>query len=188
MIIQQLVQLVPFVVLFLSSSFGISTLNFLLLCIFFFHYTGTPFWRLVLKQFYDLLVKILIASAVVSFLLALINGETGLSAFEEPSVSSSFSWYFWSIHKCSLHTTIRVQAFVVFIVDLTSLHKKIILEVLLVISYNKCNIFVNVNFASWAKAAYNSCCLTGVLDGVLHGSKNPKRIAWNCMNGRRLPF
>ncbi|KAL3505111.1 hypothetical protein ACH5RR_034952 [Cinchona calisaya] len=47
---------------------------------------STPFWRLVLKQFDDLLVKILIASAIVSFLLALINGETGISAFLEPSV------------------------------------------------------------------------------------------------------
>lgn len=47
---------------------------------------STPFWRLVLKQFDDLLVKILIAAAIVSFLLALANGETGLSAFLEPSV------------------------------------------------------------------------------------------------------
>lgn len=47
---------------------------------------GTPFWKLVLKQFDDLLVKILIAAAVVSFFLALANGETGLSAFLEPSV------------------------------------------------------------------------------------------------------
>ncbi|CAA0809061.1 Calcium-transporting ATPase 3- endoplasmic reticulum-type [Striga hermonthica] len=47
---------------------------------------GTPFWRLVLKQFDDLLVKILIAAAMVSFFLALANGETGLSAFVEPSV------------------------------------------------------------------------------------------------------
>ncbi|GJM96494.1 hypothetical protein PR202_ga13334 [Eleusine coracana subsp. coracana] len=47
---------------------------------------GTPFWKLVLKQFDDLLVKILIAAAVVSFLLARMNGETGLSAFLEPSV------------------------------------------------------------------------------------------------------
>lgn len=49
--------------------------------------TGTPFWKLVLKQFDDLLVKILIAAAIVSFLLALVNGETGLTAFLEPSVS-----------------------------------------------------------------------------------------------------
>ncbi|XP_073306816.1 calcium-transporting ATPase 3, endoplasmic reticulum-type [Primulina huaijiensis] len=47
---------------------------------------NTPFWKLVLKQFDDLLVKILIAAAFVSFILALANGETGLSAFLEPSV------------------------------------------------------------------------------------------------------
>ncbi|KAF9668462.1 hypothetical protein SADUNF_Sadunf14G0006100 [Salix dunnii] len=47
---------------------------------------GTPFWKLVLKQFDDLLVKILIAAAAVSLVLALINGETGLTAFLEPFV------------------------------------------------------------------------------------------------------
>ncbi|KAM0926160.1 hypothetical protein ACQ4PT_003735 [Festuca glaucescens] len=50
------------------------------------HEESTPFWKLVLKQFDDLLVKILIAAAVVSFLLARLNGETGLTAFLEPSV------------------------------------------------------------------------------------------------------
>lgn len=39
-----------------------------------------------MKQFDDLLVKILIVAALVSFILALINGETGLMAFLEPSV------------------------------------------------------------------------------------------------------
>lgn len=51
-----------------------------------FPHAGTPFWKLVLKQFDDLLVKVLIAAAIVSFILALINGETGLTAFLEPSV------------------------------------------------------------------------------------------------------
>lgn len=55
--------------------------------------TGTPFWKLVLKQFDDLLVKILIVAAIVSFLLALVNGETGLSAFVEPTVSLSWQLY-----------------------------------------------------------------------------------------------
>lgn len=49
-------------------------------------HAGTPLWKLILKQFDDLLVKILIAAAFVSFLLALIDGETGLTAFLEPSV------------------------------------------------------------------------------------------------------
>jgi Cation transporter/ATPase, N-terminus len=47
---------------------------------------GIPFWKLVLKQFDDLLVKILIAAAVVDFLIALANGEYGPGAFVEPGV------------------------------------------------------------------------------------------------------
>lgn len=37
-------------------------------------------------QFDDLLVKILIGSAIVSFLLALLDGEHGVNAFLEPAV------------------------------------------------------------------------------------------------------
>ena len=46
----------------------------------------TPFYKLVLKQFDDLLVKILIAAAVVDLIIALSNGETGAAAFVEPGV------------------------------------------------------------------------------------------------------
>ena len=46
---------------------------------------GTPFWKLVLKQFDDLLVKILIAAAVVSLVLGILDGE-GASAMVEPGV------------------------------------------------------------------------------------------------------
>lgn len=46
----------------------------------------TPFYKLVLKQFDDLLVKILIAAAVVDLIIALSNGETGVAAFVEPGV------------------------------------------------------------------------------------------------------
>lgn len=47
---------------------------------------GTPFWKLVLKQFDDLLVKILIVAAAVDFGIALVNGESGANAFVEPGV------------------------------------------------------------------------------------------------------
>ena len=41
------------------------------------HRTGTPFWKLVLKQFDDYLVKVLIAAAIVDLIIALVNGERG---------------------------------------------------------------------------------------------------------------
>eukprot|EP00887_Chlorella_sp_A99_P004497 scaffold34.g4497.t1 len=47
---------------------------------------GTPFWKLVLKQFDDLLVKILLVAAVVDLLIALASGEGGWGAFVEPGV------------------------------------------------------------------------------------------------------
>jgi Ca2+ transporting ATPase len=50
---------------------------------------GTPFWKLVLKQFDDLLVKILLVAALISFLLALGDGDGGTTAFVEPFVSFS---------------------------------------------------------------------------------------------------
>ena len=46
---------------------------------------GTPFWKLVLKQFDDLLVKILLAAAVVSFVIGVFDGE-GWSSLVEPGV------------------------------------------------------------------------------------------------------
>ena len=47
---------------------------------------GTPFWKLVLKQFDDLLVKTLLLAAVVSFVLAIVDGASGFEAFVEPGV------------------------------------------------------------------------------------------------------
>ena len=51
--------------------------------------TGVPFWKLVAKQFEDLLVIILLVAAVVSFILGLFDGDGSfLDAFLEPTGAS----------------------------------------------------------------------------------------------------
>eukprot|EP00276_Gloeochaete_wittrockiana_P002547 CAMPEP_0184671194 /NCGR_PEP_ID=MMETSP0308-20130426/85354_1 /TAXON_ID=38269 /ORGANISM="Gloeochaete witrockiana, Strain SAG 46.84" /LENGTH=1039 /DNA_ID=CAMNT_0027118277 /DNA_START=124 /DNA_END=3243 /DNA_ORIENTATION=- len=48
---------------------------------------GTPFWKLVLKQFEDQLVRILLGAAIISFIFAIFEeGDDSASAFVEPFV------------------------------------------------------------------------------------------------------
>lgn len=46
----------------------------------------TPMWKLVLEQFDDYLVKILLVSAAFSFVLAIFQNNEGITAFVEPFV------------------------------------------------------------------------------------------------------
>jgi P-type Ca2+ transporter type 2A len=49
---------------------------------------ATPLWKLVLEQFKDQLVLILLASAAVSFVLALYDDSDDWTAFVDPAVVS----------------------------------------------------------------------------------------------------
>lgn len=51
----------------------------------------TPIWELILEQFKDQLVIILLGSAAVSFVLALFENEEGWTAFVDPAVVSIYT-------------------------------------------------------------------------------------------------
>jgi magnesium-transporting ATPase (P-type) len=60
----------------------------------------TPLWELILEQFKDQLVIILLGSAAVSFVLALFEDGGGWTAFVDPAVVSSISLCALANDKC----------------------------------------------------------------------------------------
>jgi magnesium-transporting ATPase (P-type) len=62
----------------------------------------TPMWELILEQFKDQLVLILLGSAAVSFVLALFEESDDWTAFVDPAVVSVWIFYIPSGYLCVL--------------------------------------------------------------------------------------
>jgi Ca2+ transporting ATPase len=60
----------------------------------------TPMWELILEQFKDQLVLILLGSAAVSFVLALFEESDDWTAFVDPAVVSACIVYIPSGYLC----------------------------------------------------------------------------------------
>lgn len=62
----------------------------------------TPMWELILEQFKDQLVLILLGSAAMSFVLALFEESDDWTAFVDPAVVSAWILYIPSANLCVL--------------------------------------------------------------------------------------
>lgn len=62
----------------------------------------TPMWELILEQFKDQLVLILLGSAAVSFVLALFEESDDWTAFVDPAVVSAWIFHIPSAYLCVL--------------------------------------------------------------------------------------